>query len=334
MDRAIEALLALRPDHPHSEFVRQMVVTSMKFLDAGGDRGMVRQASIAFKEMRYAAKVFAPHAAVRKVTVFGSARTVRGDPSYSQAVDLSRRMADAGWMVITGAGPGIMEAGNEGAGRARSFGVNIRLPFEQSANAAVEGSPHLVTFRYFFTRKLFFVRESHAVVLFPGGFGTLDEGMEVLTLIQTGKTHPIPVVMLDPPGGDYWRSVKALFEKDLLARGFISPEDLDFFLVTDSVEEAVGEVLDYYGNYHSSRHLRDLYLLRLHRPPSPAALAALEEEFAGLLLKGRGGFEVHEGRTGGEEPADPLWPPWRLVFPFDKRSHGRLRALVNRVNRW
>ena len=334
VDAAIEALISLRADHPHADLVRQMIVTAMKYLDTGADRGQIRQANTALKEMRYATRVFAPFAAVRKVSVFGSARIARGDPSWDQAVALSRRMADAGWMIITGAGPGIMQAGNEGAGRDRSFGVNIRLPFEQSANPAVEGSPRLISFRYFFTRKLFFVRESHAIVLFPGGYGTLDEGTEVLTLIQTGKSHPIPVVMLDPPGGDYWKSVQAFFETSLRDRGFVTPEDLGLFRVTDSVEEAVTEMLGFYHNYHSSRHLGDRYILRLHRPPPPGELHALTTEFADILQDGGKGFEVYRGRLRGEDPTVPTAPPWRLSFPFDKRSYGRLRRLVDRVNRW
>ncbi len=334
MDEAIESLVSLRSDHPHIDLVREMVVTAMKFLDAGGDRGDMRQANTAFKELRYATKVFSPFAAVHKVSVFGSARIVPADPSYIQAVDFSRRMADAGWMVITGAGPGIMQAGNEGAGRNRSFGVNIRLPFEQSANPAVMGSPHLITFRYFFTRKLFFVRESHATVLFPGGYGTLDEGTEVLTLIQTGKTRPIPVVMLDAPGGDYWRSVAEFLRRELGGRGYISAEDLDLFKVTDSVDEAVEEVTSFYRNYHSSRHVGGNFLVRMLRPPDGEEMEALRTDFAALIEKGGEGFEVHRGPVRGESPGDPADPPWRLLFPFDKRSHGRLRKLIDRVNTW
>ena len=334
VDAAIEALVALRADHPDVEFAQQMVVTAMKYLDSGASRGDIRLAATALREMRYATKIFSPFAHVRKATMFGSARIGPEDPSYRMAVEFSRRIADAGWMIITGAGPGIMQAGNEGAGRTRSFGVNIRLPFEQSANPAVLGSPNLITFKYFFARKLFFLKQSHAIVLFPGGFGTLDEGAEALTLIQTGKTSPVPVVMLDPPGVDYWRNVHRFFEKDLLGRGLVSPGDLDLYLVTDSVERAVEEVLGFYRNYHSSRHLHDAFLVRMHRAPSPDQLAALDRDFRDLLMGGRGGFEVVAGRARGEEPPDPSSPPWRLVFPFDRRSQGKLRALINRVNSW
>jgi uncharacterized protein (TIGR00730 family) len=334
VDAAIEALAALRADHPSSDYVREMLTTAMKYLDAGAARSAIRLASTALKEMRYATKIFAPFEGVRKATIFGSARTHRGDPSYAMAEDFSRRMAASGWMIISGAGPGIMQAANEGAGRDRSFGVNIRLPFEQSANPAIEGSPRLITFRYFFVRKLFFVKESSAVVLFPGGFGTLDEGTEVLTLIQTGKTQPVPVVMVDAPGGDYWKRVHSLFQDVLRDRGLVAPEDLRLYTVTDSVGAAVSACLGFYRNFHSSRHLKDRYIVRLQNPPTPEQLAALQQEFRGILRKDDGGFEVVRGRALGEDPIPAPEPPWRLVFPFDKRSYGKLRMLVDRVNDW
>jgi uncharacterized protein (TIGR00730 family) len=334
IDAAIDAVVALRADHPCAELARQMLTTTMKFLDAGASRGAIRQANTALKEMRYATKIFAPFEGVRKATIFGSARLHKGDPSYAMAEEFSRRMAAAEWMIISGAGPGIMQAANEGAGPDRSFGVNIRLPFEQSANPAIEGSPRLITFRYFFVRKLFFVKESSAIVLFPGGFGTLDEGTEALTLIQTGKTQPVPVVMIDPPGGDYWKRVHAFFQEVLHGRGLIGPEDLGLYKVTDSVDEAVAACLGFYRNFHSSRHLKDTYMIRLQRPPSPARLAALETEFRGILRPGKTAFEVVRGRASGEDPLSTADPPWRLVFPFDKRSYGRLRMLIDRVNEW
>lgn len=334
VDAAIDALVAHRADHPSAELARQMLTTTMKFLDAGASRASIRQANTALKEMRYATKVFAPFEGVRKATIFGSARLHAGDPSYAMAVEFSRRLAEAGWMVISGAGPGIMQASNEGAGRDRSFGVNIRLPFEQSANPAIEGSPRLVTFRYFFVRKLFFVKESSAIVLFPGGFGTLDEGTEALTLIQTGKTQPVPVVMIDPPGGDYWRRVHAFFQEVLRDRGLISPDDLNLYRVTDDLDTAVSECLGFYRNFHSSRHLKDLYIVRMQRAPSAEQLEALHRDFRGILQGGKGAFEVVRGRASGEDPILEPAPPWRIVFPFDKRSYGRLRAFVDRVNEW
>ena len=333
-DALIESLVALRTDHSEADLLREMLVASFKFMDSGGSRGDLKQVATALRELRYATKVFAPYEAVRKVTIFGSARTKPGDPSYAMAADLSRLVAEAGWMVITGAGPGIMQAGNEGAGRDRSFGVNIRLPFEQSANPAIVGSPRLVTFRYFFVRKLFFVKESHAVVLFPGGFGTLDEGFEVLTLIQTGKTAPVPVVLLDSPGGDYWSSFRVFVDGVLRRRGLISEEDRSLFTVAHSVEEAFRVVMRFYRNYHSSRHLKDRFLMRLHRRPSDDQLAALDRDFGGLLRTGEGGFKLVRGRAAGEDAPGPFHPPWRLVLPFDRRGYGLLRLLIDRVNEW
>lgn len=334
IDAAIEAVLTGHSDHPSAEMARQMFVTTMKFLETGGGRGSIRQANNALKEMRYATKVFAPYEGIRKATIFGSARIHAGDPAYELAVDFSRRMAAAGWMIITGGGPGIMQAGNEGAGREKSFGVNIRLPFEQSANPAIDGSPRLVTFRYFFVRKLFFVKESSAIVLFPGGFGTLDEGAEALTLIQTGKTPPVPVVMVDRPGGDYWKRVDAFFREVMCDRGLVSPEDLRLYTITDSAEAAVAACEAFYSNYHSSRHLEELFILRLQRPPSEEHLALLHRDFSGLLRGGKGAFEVVRGRALGEDPIPLPDPPWRIIFPFDKRSYGRLRMMIDLINTW
>jgi len=334
MDAAIETLLAPHASHPSAELARQLITTTVKFLESGASRGAVRLANTTLKEMRYATKVFAPFEGIRKATMFGSARIHAGDPSYEMAVEFSRRMAAAGWMIITGAGPGIMQAGNEGAGKDRSFGVNIRLPFEQSANPAIDGSPRLITFRYFFVRKLFFVKESSAIVLFPGGFGTLDEGTESLTLMQTGKTPLVPVVMVAPPGVDYWKRFDSFIQEVLRDRGLIAPEDLRLYRVVDSVDEAVAECVDFYRNYHSARHLEDLYLVRIQKPPTEEQLAALHQEFRGILHGGKGEFEVVRGRATGEEPIPLPDPPWRLVFPFDKRSYGRLRMMIDRINGW
>jgi uncharacterized protein (TIGR00730 family) len=331
VDAAADAIVRSVSGGEDSEFGRQLIVTVLKMVKDGASRADLRQFSHALKEMRYANKVFAPTRGIRKATIFGSARLRTDDASYRQAVDFARRIADAGWMVITGAGGGIMQAGNEGAGPERSFGVNIRLPFEQSANPHVQGQ-RLVTFRYFFTRKLFFLRESSAIVLFPGGFGTLDEGMEALTLMQTGKTPLVPILLVDDPGGDYWQSVDVFFREELLTRGLISEEDIGLYRRTSSVEEAVATVLRFYSNYHSSRRLKDLFLLRLRRPPSAAQLAEIQREFVWVLPGHVGRFEVLDHPVPGEGPGAPADAPWRLVFPFDHRSYGRLRTLVDRVN--
>src|SRR5215471_9384687 len=252
-------------DEPHAEerpsvgieqLVQQLKETADKLVRDGANRGDVKLLSTALKELRYAFKVFAPYRRRRKVTIFGSARLPATDPAYQQAVAFSRMAADASFMVITGAASGIMEAGHVGAGRENSIGVNILLPFEQEANPVIAGDLKLMHLKYFFTRKLLFVKESDAVALFPGGFGTLDEGFEVLTLIQTGKSHLFPIVMIDSPGGGYWQPWRRYIEDVLLAGGMISDYDLHLFKVTNSVDEAVAEVLGFYRVYHSMRYVR------------------------------------------------------------------------------
>jgi uncharacterized protein (TIGR00730 family) len=230
-------------------------------------------------------------------------------------------------MVITGAGSGIMAAAQGGAGREASFGVNIRLPFEQQANEVIAGDPKLVNFRYFFTRKVSFVRHSHAIALFPGGFGTHDEGFEALTLIQTGKSEILPVVFVDAPGGSYWRDWQEYLHSHLLGRRLISEEDLSLFRVTDSVTEAVAEVTGFYRNYHSSRYVREWLVIRVREAPSAAQLAALNDEFAGVVAEGA--IEVRGAlpEEGGE--ADPF--P-RVLLRFDRKQMGRLRQLIDRLN--
>src|SRR4051812_10065437 len=252
------------------QLVQQLRETADKLIRDNTPRGDVKLLNTALKELRYAFKVFAPYRHRRKVTVFGSARLSADHPAYQQAVEFGRRIAEADFMVITGAASGIMEAGHVGAGRENSIGVNILLPFEQDANVVIAGDAKLMHLKYFFTRKLLFVKESDAVALFPGGFGTQDEGFEVLTLIQTGKSHLFPVVMVDEPGGDYWRLWQRYIEDVLLARRMISSADLALFKVTDSVAEAVAEIVGFYRVYHSMRYVREDLILRLQRPlPEP-----------------------------------------------------------------
>src|SRR6266404_299926 len=239
------------------QLVQQLKETADKLIRDQANRGDVKLLNTALKELRYAFKVFAAYRNRRKVTVFGSARLPNTHPAYQQAVAFGRRVAEAGYMVITGAASGIMEAGHVGAGRENSIGVNILLPFEQEANAIIAGDVKLMHLKYFFTRKLLFVKESDAVALFPGGFGTQDEGFEVLTLVQTGKSHMFPIVMVDEPGGDYWKQWHHYIEHVILGRKLISPSDLALYKVTDSVDVAVAEVLNFYRVYHSMRYVGD-----------------------------------------------------------------------------
>jgi uncharacterized protein (TIGR00730 family) len=312
------------------ELVQQIKDTADKLLRDKANRGDVKLLSTALRELRYAFKVFAPVRGRRKVTVFGSARLGADHPSYQQAVEFGRKIAEAGFMVITGAASGIMEAGHVGAGRDNSFGVNILLPFEQSANSVIAGDTKLMHLKYFFTRKLLFVKESDAVALFPGGFGTQDEGFEVLTLVQTGKSHIFPIVCVDYPGDDYWKQWDQFIRRQMLDRHLISPADTSLYKVTDSVDEAVSEVVTFYRIYHSLRYVRGDLLLRLKRAPSAALLERIRGEFKDILVGGT--FEVTPADTHEANEAHIRDLP-RLRFRFDRRSLGRLRQLIDVLNR-
>lgn len=311
-----------------ADYARQIVVTALRLLAEERSVGDVKLITSAVKELRHAFRVFAPYASRRKVSVFGSARTPREDPAWKQAYSFAARMTELGWMTITGAGEGIMGAAQAGAGREASFGVNIRLPFEQQANEVIAGDPKLINFRYFFTRKVMFVKESHAVALFPGGYGTHDEGFEALTLVQTGKSPVMPIVCVDAPGGSYWRDWRDWIERRLRGAGLIGDDDLRLFLVTDDVERAVDEIARFYANYHSSRFVGDRLVLRLRHLPDADSLARLSEEFADLLVGGP--LEVLPDslpQEGGE-----FEDLSRLALDVDRRAIGRLRILIDRLN--
>ncbi len=293
----------------------------------GTSVGDLKIASVALAEMAEAFRVFRPYRHIRKLTMFGSARTRPDDPVYILARNLAARLAAADWMVVTGAGPGIMAAGLEGAGREHAFGVNIRLPHEGDANPFIAQDPKLVEMRYFFTRKLMLIKESHAYAILPGGFGTQDESFELLTLLQTGKAEPAPVVMVETPGGTYWHGWLRFVEEEAIAAGWISPEDRALFKVTNTMEEASEEVLGFYRNYHSCRWVGDLLVLRLQVQPSKAELAELNRRFADIVLRG-------SIRTAGAFPPErddhPELP--RLAFRFDRFHYARLRLLIDAVN--
>jgi uncharacterized protein (TIGR00730 family) len=277
------------------------------------------------RELRRAFTIFAPYRSQRKVTVFGSARTPRDAPAYQAAEQLGKAMADNGWFVVTGASTGIMEAGHRGAGRSRSMGINIMLPFEQSANEIIRGDDKLVTMKYFFTRKLMFVKECDAVVCLPGGFGTLDEAFEVLTLLQTGKRELMPLVFLDSPGGSYWTDWLAYIKKHLLAGKMISAEDLSLFRVTESVDETVDEILRFYRVFDGMEYVNHRLVLKLKHPIPDTKLRTIARDFADILADGDFRQETDPAVNGST-------PAARLNFDFNRRSLGRLRELLDTIN--
>jgi len=320
---------AVEADSDAADLLRQIVVTATRLAGDGASTGNLRLLNNALKELRHAFRVFAPYEQLRKVACFGSACTSRDHPDWAQAHAFAERIISEGWMVITGAGGGIMAAAQTGAGREASFGVNIRLPFEQRANEVIEGDEKLINFRYFFTRKVMFVKEAHAIALFPGGFGTHDEGFEALTLIQTGKSEIVPVVFVDAPGGSYWRDWQGYVESHLGDRGLIGPEDLALFTVTDDIDEAVAHLRRFYANYHSSRHVHGALLLRVHRPPDAEQLDRLNEEFADLLHSGSIEVVEPQPEEGGEAPGLA-----RIRLRPERRRVGRLRVFIDRINEW
>ena len=329
LKRRIDELIAYKGGGHNPEVVADIIENALRLLTDVKDSGDVRVIQTAVRELRYAFKLFAPYADKRKVTIFGSARIQPTKMEYQQAVDLGRKIAEAGFMVITGAGGGIMHAGHEGAGLENSFGANIRLPWEQSANPVIQHDKKLITFKYFFTRKLIFVRHSDAIVLFPGGFGTMDEGYEALTLMQTGKSQLMPLVLVDRPGGTYWKTWDKHIREHLLRDQLISPDDLNLFQITDDPEQAVRIITRFYRNFQSSRFVKDLFVIRLKHAPSQSALEAMNEDFADIIT----GPEIKAIKATPEErlDGDAVELP-RIAFGFNRRDYGRLRQLIDVLN--
>lgn len=311
------------------ELIEEIRVTADKLVRDHAVPGDIKIILRAAKELRYAFKVFAPYRRIRKVSVFGSARMKPDHPSYQQAIACGRRFAEEGWYIVTGGGAGIMEAAHVGCGREKAIGLNIMLPFEQDANPVINDDPKLINFKYFFTRKLLFVKEVHAVVVFPGGFGTHDECFETITLIQTGKRDLMPIVLVDEPGGTYWKDWAAYVDKHLYDTALISPEDLSLFTVVDDEQEAVDQILRFYSVYNSMRYIRDSLYLRLHARPTAALLDRLNTEFADIVVAGR----IESVETHPHEMNDPhLVDLPRIALRFNRRSFGRLRQMIDVIN--
>jgi hypothetical protein len=330
VDEAIDQLLQLAEGIRRPEYIREMIIAALKAGQEDDESADLKLMNTTLKEMRFTSKVFGPYRDKRKVTVFGSARTQPGEPVYEMAQLFGQKLAEAGYMVITGGGGGIMRAANEGAGLEHSFGVNIRLPFEQRANPVLEGNPRLITYKYFFNRKVAFLKEADAVALFPGGFGTLDEAMETLTLVQTGKRNPLPLILVDDPTCTYWTEFIKFMEEELLTRGYISKTDFALFERVDSVQAAISKINRFYSRYHSMRYVDGRLVVRLTSPLSPENCRKLTEKFQDILLAG-GGIAPSSALEPEIEDADIVHLP-RIVVDFNRQDFGRLKSLIDAIN--
>lgn len=314
----------------NADVVAEMMVTALKAVEADLGRGDLKLLSRAIRELRYAFKIFKSYRNVRKVTIFGSARTKPKEADYKMSHDFAKKLINNGYMIITGAGPGIMEAGNFGAGPQGSFGVNIKLPYEQHPNPYIANQPTYIDCQYFFTRKLVFVKEASAAAFFPGGFGTMDEAFEVLTLVQTGKCDPMPIVFVDDPKRVFWSDMEDFMRKRLLKYKKVSKEDFNLFKITDSVEEAANEIFKFYSNYHSMRYVKDQLVMRTKRPLDKSQMKYINTNFKYLLREGsfKAGGPLEEEANQPELKNLP-----RLVFPFNRMNNGGLRTLVDFINK-
>ena len=330
LDGQIQTLLSEIGDRPQGKLIQRSLEILLRIANEDTERLNWKILTASLEDMEQGFKKFYPYRHTRKIAIFGSARTSPQQAEYQSALDFARCMTKAGFMVITGAGGGIMQAGNEGAGRDNSFGLNIKLPFEQGANSSIDGDDKLIDFKYFFTRKLFFLKESDAVALFPGGFGTQDEAFETLTLCQTGKYGPVPLVLVDKPGGDYWHSWNDYICSQLKEKGLISPEDPSLYTITDNLDIACQTIKDFYRVYHSSRYVDKLFVMRLKLELTDEAVAELNQEFDDILSRGK----ITKSPSLPEEKNDleALDLP-RLTLYFNQKSLGRLYQLINKINR-
>lgn len=308
---------------------RELITTSLKFKRDELNILDLKVMNRTMAEFRHASRVFKPYRGMRKVSIFGSARTPENDPYYQAAVEFSRLLVQKGFMVITGGADGIMKAGNVGAGAEKSFGANILLPAEQGSNDIIATDPKLINFRYFFTRKLFFIMEAHAVALFPGGFGTHDEGFEALTLLQTGKSPLIPLVLVELPGEDYWESWEQFIIKQMLRRKLISDDDLSLYKIVHSPEEGVDWICNFYSNYHSMRLVGDKLVIRLENELGDEDIEQLNNSFADLIRMGQ--IERVAPFLAESDERDLLNKP-RIAFAYNGRSAGRLNQMILAIN--
>jgi len=330
VDKAIDQLIDMADDVEHPDLIREMIVAALKAGQEKNDRAHLRLMNSTMKEMRFTGKIFGPYSEVRKVTVFGSARTRPDEPIYEMARLFGKKLADSGYMVITGGGPGIMQAANEGAGSEKSFGVNILLPFEQKPNPVLVGNPRLITYKYFFNRKVAFLKEADAIALFPGGFGTLDEAMETLTLLQTGKHTPMPLVLVDEPGGTYWSRWLKFLREELLSEGYISECDFQLFECVHSIDEAIERINHFYRRYHSMRYVDKKLVIRLQSSLDAPSVKELNEKFSDIV-EPRGGLYL-SGPLPQEADEPEIAHLPRLIVDFNLQDFGRFRELIDDIN--
>ncbi len=328
LQESISEIVAQLPAMEHGTIIQQILETLVRMIGREADRLDWKILNYALQDMELGFQGFYPYRHTRKIAIFGSARTPSNHPDYQLAKAFAQRVAQQGFMIMTGAGPGIMQAGNEGAGADHSFGLNIQLPFEQGSNPIMENDPKLLTFKYFFTRKLFFLRECDALVVFPGGFGTQDEAFESLTLIQTGKAEPMPMILLDHPGGDYWQGWDDYIRGHLLSQRLISPDDPSLYVITDNIDDAWQELTNFYRVFHSSRYVGDRLIIRLNTCLRQGGLEELNQAFGDIVATGK--IEMTEALP--EERADETIDLPRLVFHFNHRDFGRLQQLIHRIN--
>ncbi|WP_460200436.1 LOG family protein [Scytonema sp. NUACC21] len=325
----IAELFEQLPTSKNRQYIVQALSTIVHLAKSEIERLDWKILSSALVDMERGFELFYAYRHVRKVTIFGSARISPENPEYRMAYDFASYVSQLGFMVMTGGGGGIMQAGNEGAGRENSFGLNIQLPFEQQANPVIEGDPKLIHFKYFFTRKLFLLKESDAIALFPGGFGTQDEAFECMTLSQTGKFGPIPVVLIDHPGGDYWRSWSEYVNEQLVKKGLVSPDDPSLYTVTDNLDVACKAITGFYQVYHSCRYVGNRFVIRLKTELSDAAVEQLNDQFHDILVTGR----IEKSQALPQEAQDETFNLPRLVLYFNQRDLGRLYQLIGTINR-
>jgi uncharacterized protein (TIGR00730 family) len=330
VDGLIEELSRMNSSAETHHLLREIITTAVKLGRESGDKGDLKLVNNTLKELRYSFRIFSPYRGIKKVIIFGSARSKETSAEYSMAEEFSRKLTEKGYMVVTGGGPGVMEAGNRGAMAGKDFALNIHLPYEQKPNPYIDEKERLINFKYFFTRKLIFVKETDATALFPGGFGTNDEGFEMITLIQTGKSKPRPVVLIEPKGSTYWADWKRFLESQLLNNGFVKKEDFNLFCILNNIDAAIEYIEAFYRIYHSIRYVSGQTVIRLNKKLTEKTLNLINQEFKGILTSGVISFSppTQEEVENGEYLELP-----RLIMNFNLRDYGRLYEMIHIINK-